>query len=76
MEAASLTLPARRDGLMASLRQRRRDRRARRLFADAERFDRAAARLETSLAPDAWQVGHLRRQAAQLRDLAVVEQAA
>jgi hypothetical protein len=76
MEAASLTIPARRDGLMASLRDRRRDRRARRLLADAERFDRAASRLESNLEPDAWQVGHLRRQAAQLRELAVVEQAA
>jgi|tagenome__1003787_1003787.scaffolds.fasta_scaffold20805832_2 hypothetical protein len=76
MEAASLTLPARRDGLMASLRQRRRDRRARRLLSDAERFDRAAARLESSLESDAWQVAHLRRSAAQLRELAVVEQAA
>jgi hypothetical protein len=75
MEAGSLTLPAR-DGLMTSLRQRRRDRRARRLLSDAERFDRAASRLEASLEPDAWQVGHLRRQAAQLRDLAAVEQAA
>jgi hypothetical protein len=76
MEAASLTIPARRDSLMASLRDRRRDRRARRLLADAERFDRAASRLESNLEPDAWQVGHLRRQAAQLRELAVVEQAA
>jgi hypothetical protein len=76
MEAASLTIPARREGLMAALRMRRRDRRARRLLSDAERFDRAATRLEASLEPDAWQVGHLRRQAAQLRDLAVVEQAA
>jgi hypothetical protein len=76
MEAASLTLPARREGMLAALRTRRRDRRARRLLSDAERFDRAAARLESSLEPDAWQVAHLRRQAAQLRDLAVVEQAA
>lgn len=76
MEAASITFPARRDGLMASLRDRRRNRRAARLLADAERFERAAARLETSLERDAWQVGHLRRQAAQLRELALVEQAA
>ena len=76
MEAGSLTLPARREGLMASLRNRRRDRRAQRLLSDADRFDRAAARLEANLDPDAWQVAHLRRQAEQLRDLALVEQAA
>ena len=75
MEAASLTLP-RREGLKASLRDRRRDRRARRLLSDAERFERAAVRLESSLDPDAWQLAHLRRSAAQLRELAVVEQAA
>jgi hypothetical protein len=74
MEAASVTLPARRNGLLASLRQRRRDRRAARLMSDAERFDRAASRLEASLEPDAWQLGHLRRQAEQLRELALLEQ--
>ena len=76
MEAASLTLPARRDGMMVTLRDRRRDRRVKRLLADAERFDRAASRLESSLDPDAWQVSHLRRSAVQLRELAVVEQSA
>ena len=76
MEAASVTLPVRRDGLMAAFRDRRRDRRARRLLSDAERFDRAASRLESSLEPNAWQVAHLRRSAEQLRELAVVEQAA
>ena len=76
MEAASLTFPARRDGMMAVLRDRRRDRRVRRLLSDAERFERAAVRLENSLDPDAWQVAHLRRSADQLRDLAVVEQTA
>jgi len=76
MEAASVTIPARGDGLMAALPDRRRDRRARRLLSDAERFDRAAERLEASLEPDAWQVAHLRRQAGQLRELADVEQAA
>ena len=76
MEAASLTFPARRDGLMAIMRDRRRDRRVRRLLSDAERFERAAVRLENSLEPDAWQVAHLRRSADQLRDLAVVEQTA
>ncbi len=76
MEAASLTFPARRDGMMVALRDRRRDRRVRRLLADADRLGRAAERLAASFAPDAWQVGHLRRQAAQLRDLAAVEQTA
>ena len=76
MEAASLTFPARRDGLKAVLRDRRRDRRVRRLLSDAERFERAATRLENSLEPDAWQVAHLRRSADQLRELAVVEQTA
>jgi hypothetical protein len=61
---------------MAALRDRRRDRRFRRLLSDAERFERAAARVEASLEPDAWQVAHLRRSAEQLRELAVVEQAA
>ena len=76
MEAASLSLPARRDGLVLGLRERRRDRRVKRLLADAERFERAAVRVESSLEPDAWQVAHLRRSAEQLRELAVVEQTA
>jgi hypothetical protein len=76
MEAASVTLPARRTGLFASLRDRRGDRRAKRLLQDAERFERAAARVEMALEPDAWQVSHLRRSAEQLRQLAVFEQAA
>ena len=76
MEAATVTLPARREGLAASLRQRRRDRRAMRLMADAERFERAASKLESTLEPNAWQVAHLRRSAAELRELAVVERAA
>jgi hypothetical protein len=76
MEAASLTIPARRAGLKATLRQRRQERRASRLLSDAERFDRAAARVEASLEADAWQVAHLRRSAAQLRELALAEQAA
>ena len=73
MEAASFTLPAEPRGLMATLRRRRTDARARRLMADADRFDRAASRLESTLEQDAWQVGHLRRSAAQLRELAVAE---
>jgi hypothetical protein len=74
MEAASLTFPARRDGFMGALRDRRRQRRVSRLLSDSERFERAAVRLEHSLEPDAWQVAHLRRQAMQLRELAAVEQ--
>ena len=76
MEAASLTFPARRDGLMVALRERRRDRRVRRLLADAERFERTAAALEARLEPSAWQVAHLRRSATELRELATVEQSA
>jgi hypothetical protein len=76
MEAASLTFPARHDGFAAALRERRRHRRVRRLLSDAERFDRAARRLEQRFDPEAWQVSHLRRQAAELRDLAAVERTA
>jgi hypothetical protein len=76
MEAVSTTFPARRDGLMTALRERRRRRRVRRLLADAERFERAAAGLESRLEPAAWQVAHLRRSAAELRELADVERAA
>jgi hypothetical protein len=76
MEAASFTLPAEPRGLMATLRSRRTERRARRLMADADRFDRAASRLESTLEADAWQVAHLRRSAAELRELALLEQAA
>jgi hypothetical protein len=74
MEAASVTLPVRSNGLWATLRRRRADRRARRLMSDAERFERAASRLEPTVGPDAWQLGHLRRQAEQLRVLAMREQ--
>jgi hypothetical protein len=76
MEAASLTFPAEHRGFFAALRDRRRDRRVRRLIADADRFERAAVRLEASLEREAWQVAHLRRSAVQLRELAAVEQAA
>jgi hypothetical protein len=44
-------------------------------MADAERFERAAARLEASVEPDCWQVRHLRRSAADLRRLAHEEAA-
>jgi hypothetical protein len=46
------------------------NRRAARLLADAERFERAAARLQAQVGPDSWQVRHLRRSAAELRELA------
>jgi hypothetical protein len=45
-------------------------------MADAERFDRAALRLEAAIGPDAWQVRHLRRQADDLRRLGREEAAA
>jgi hypothetical protein len=44
-------------------------------MADSERFERAAARLEAAIGADAWQVRHLRRQAEDLRRLAVEEAA-
>jgi hypothetical protein len=45
-------------------------------MADAERFERAAARLEAEVEPDCWQVRHLRRSAADLRQLAHEEASA
>ena len=44
-------------------------------MADAERFERAAVRLEARIGTDGWQVKHLRRQAADLRRLAHEEAA-
>jgi hypothetical protein len=44
-------------------------------MADAERFERAAVRLEGEIGPEGWQVGHLRRSAADLRRLAHEEAA-
>ena len=70
MEAASLPLPR------PQLRARRAARRAARLLSDAERFARAAERLEASVGADAWQVRHLRRQADDLRRLGREEAAA
>jgi hypothetical protein len=67
MEAASLPFP--------TFRGRRRERRVKRLLSDAERFERAAARLESRLEPDCWQVRQLRSSAEQLRQLAVAEAA-
>jgi hypothetical protein len=45
-------------------------------MGDADRFDRAAARLEAAVGAEAWQVRHLHRQAADLRRLASEEAAA
>jgi hypothetical protein len=67
MEAASIPL--------LTFRNRRQERRVKRLLSDAERFDRAAARLESQLDPGSWQVSQLRRSAEQLRELAVAEAA-
>jgi hypothetical protein len=67
MEAAALPL--------ISFKNRRQERRVKRLLSDAARFDRAAARLEAQLEPDCWQIRQLRRSAEQLRELAVAEAA-
>jgi hypothetical protein len=67
MEAASIPLP--------TFRNRRQERRVKRLLSDADRFDRAAARLEAELQPDCWQVRQLRSSAKQLRELALAEAA-
>ena len=73
MEAASLPLPRR----LFARRDRRKARRAARLAADAERFERAASRLELQLGSDEpWQVRHLRRSATELRRLADSERLA
>jgi len=42
-------------------------------MADSERFSRAAVRLEEAIGAEAWQVRHLRRQADDLRRLALEE---
>jgi len=44
-------------------------------MADAERFERAAMRLESQVGSDAWQVRHLRRSSDDLRRLAHEEAA-
>ena len=77
VEAASLPLisPAPRV-LAADKAARRAAKRAARLMADAERFERAAVRLEDSIGAEAWQVHHLRRQADDLRRLGREELAA
>ena len=77
MEAASLPLvnPGPGPGLVTGAKARRAVKRAARLMSDAERFERAAERLESQVEPDCWQVRHLRRSAADLRRLAHEEAA-
>lgn len=76
VEAASLPLVNSGPGVVAGAKARRAAKRAARLMADAERFERAAVRLEEALGPDGWQVKHLRHSAADLRRLAHEEAAA
>jgi hypothetical protein len=75
MEAATVPLHAEETGLFASLKARRRARRVRRLLSDADRFERAAKRLEDQIEPGCWQVRQLRGSAEQLRELALAEAA-
>jgi hypothetical protein len=76
VEAASLPLSAAtRPRVLAGAKARRAARRAARLMADAERFSRAADRLEASVGAEAWQVKHLRRSSVELRRLAENEAA-
>src|SRR6059058_5013647 len=76
MEAASIPAPPSSPRLFAGVKARRAAKRAARLASDADRFERAAVRLESVVGTDAWQVRHLYRQAADLRRLAVEEAAA
>ena len=77
MEAASIHLPSSSaPRVLVGAKARRAAKRAARLMSDADRFERAAARLEQAVGPDAWQVRHLLRQAADLRRLASEEAAA
>jgi hypothetical protein len=76
MEAASIPLPPSAPRVLVGAKARRAAKRAARLMSDAERFERAAARLETAVGADAWQVRHLYRQATDLRRLASEEAAA
>lgn len=76
MEAASLPLISTRPRVLAGARARRAARRAARLMADANRFERAAERLESQVGGEVWQVKHLRRSAADLRRLADEEASA
>jgi hypothetical protein len=76
VEAASLPLTTTGPRVLVGSKARRAAKRAARLMADAERFERAAARLEAEVEPDCWQVRHLRRSADDLRRLAHEEAAA
>jgi hypothetical protein len=75
VEAASLPLLPSSPRVLAGAKARRIAKRAARLMADADRFERAAARLEAQVEPDCWQVRHLRRSATDLRRLAHEEAA-
>jgi hypothetical protein len=73
MEAAAIPAPPPNPRLFAGVKARRAAKRAARLASDAERFERAALRLESVVGAEAWQVRHLYRQAADLRRLASEE---
>ena len=74
MEAASLPLISSDPRPSVSDKAARRAaKRSARLMADSERFSRAAVRLEEAIGAEAWQVRHLRRQADDLRRLALEE---
>jgi branched-subunit amino acid aminotransferase/4-amino-4-deoxychorismate lyase len=75
VEAASLPLSPSGPQFVAGAKARRAAKRAARLMSDAERFERAAERLEAEVEPDCWQVRHLRRSAQDLRRLAHEEAA-
>ena len=75
MEAAAIPSPSSSTRLFAGSKVRRAAKRAARLASDAERFERAAMRLEAAVGAEAWQVRHLYRQAADLRRLASEEAA-
>jgi hypothetical protein len=76
MEAAAIPASPPSPRLFAGVKVRRAAKRAARLASDAERFERAAVRLEGVVGTDAWQVRHLYRQAEDLRRLANEEAAA
>jgi hypothetical protein len=75
VEAASLPLITTGPRILGGAKARRAAKRAARLMSDAERFERAAVRLEAEIGPEGWQVAHLRRSAADLRRLAHEEAA-
>jgi hypothetical protein len=76
MEAAAIPASPPSPRPLAGVKARRAAKRAARLASDAERFERAAVRLEGVVGTDAWQVRHLYRQAEDLRRLAHEEAAA